>query len=79
MAHPNKLRRDHAVFDKHRTQIGSFCRARLTKLVAPHCLAPDIVTAIVEGRQPPTLKASMLQDIDLPIAWIDQRALLGFA
>jgi DNA invertase Pin-like site-specific DNA recombinase len=53
------------------------CRTRLGKLAALACLAPDIVTAIVEGRQPPTLTARALQDIDLPLAWPDQRALLG--
>jgi site-specific DNA recombinase len=54
------------------------CRTRLGKLAALSCLAPDIVTALVEGRQPATLTARTLQDIDLPIAWADQRALLGF-
>jgi site-specific DNA recombinase len=54
------------------------CRTRLGQLAALSCLAPDIVTAIVEGRQPPTLSARTLQDIDLPLAWTDQRALLGF-
>ena len=55
------------------------CRTRLGKLAALACLAPDIVTAIIEGRQPRTLTARALQDIDLPIAWTDQRTLLGFA
>ncbi|WP_310534145.1 recombinase family protein [Novosphingobium sp.] len=55
------------------------CRTRLGKLAALGCLAPDIVTAIVEGRQPTSLTARTLQDIDLPLAWADQRALLGFA
>lgn len=54
------------------------CRTRLGKLAALSCLAPDIVTAIVEGRQPATLNARSLQDIDLPTSWPDQRALLGF-
>ncbi len=54
------------------------CRTRLGKLAALSCLAPDIVTAIVEGRQPATLTARSLQDIDLPPSWPDQRALLGF-
>ena len=54
------------------------CRTRLGKLAAIGCLAPDIVTAIVEGRQPATLTARTLQDIDLPLAWADQRALLGY-
>jgi site-specific DNA recombinase len=58
------------------------CRTRLGKQAALACLAPDIVTAIVEGQQPPLrplLTARTLQDIDLPLAWADQRALLGFA
>jgi site-specific DNA recombinase len=55
------------------------CRTRLGKLAALACLAPDIVTAIVEGRQPALLTARTLQEIDLPLAWPDQRALLGFA
>ena len=41
--------------------------------------APNIVTAIVAGRQPAKLTARTLQDIDLPLAWADQRAMLGFA
>ena len=55
------------------------CRSRLGKLAALACLAPDIVTAIVEGRQPASLTARTLEAIDLPLAWTDQRALLGFA
>lgn len=54
------------------------CRTRMGKLAALSCLAPDIVTAIVEGRQPATLTARTLQDIELPLAWSEQRALLGF-
>ena len=55
------------------------CRTRLARLVASSCLAPDIVTAIVEGRQPSTLTASSLLDCDLPLAWTEQRAVLGFS
>jgi hypothetical protein len=54
------------------------CRTRLGKLAAFACLAPDIVSAIVEGRHPATLTARTLQAIDLPLAWTEQRALLGF-
>ena len=55
------------------------CRTRLGKLAALACLAPDIVTAIAEGRQPALLTARSLQAIDLPLGWPVQRALLGFA
>lgn len=54
------------------------CRTRLAKLVGLSCLAPDIVTAIVEGRQPAKLTAKMLFTIDLPLCWREQRAALGF-
>jgi hypothetical protein len=43
-------------------------------------LAPDIVTAIVNGRQPQHLNAKTLmrKASRLPAGWIEQRALLGF-
>jgi site-specific DNA recombinase len=43
-------------------------------------LAPDITTAIVNGRQPPELNAKMLMRLTahLPAEWTEQRALLGF-
>ncbi len=54
------------------------CRTRLAKLVGLSCLAPDIVTAIVEGRQPATLTAKLLSSTDLPLCWREQRVALGF-
>lgn len=54
------------------------CRTRLGKLVALSCLAPDIVTAIVEGRQPGTLTVKSLSANDLPMHWQEQRKALGF-
>jgi hypothetical protein len=43
-------------------------------------LAPDITTDIVNGRQPPQLKAMRLMRLTarMPIDWIEQRTLLGF-
>ncbi len=43
-------------------------------------LAPDIVTAIINGRNPPQLTAKKLMRISpqLPIDWAKQRELLGF-
>jgi site-specific DNA recombinase len=41
------------------------------------CLAPDIVEAIVEGRQPRTLTVRRLLQ-GIPLAWSDQRAAFGF-
>jgi hypothetical protein len=41
------------------------------------CLAPDIIEAIVEGKQPETLTARRLDDPALPLEWVQQRKVLG--
>ena len=55
------------------------CRTRLTKLVRLSCLAPDIVKAIVEGRQPVELTARSLGRKTLPLDWNEQREMFGLA
>ena len=51
-------------------------RNRLARL---SYLAPDIISAIIEGRQPPSLSGRrLLRAADLPLDWQGQRALLGF-
>ena len=51
-----------------------------TRLVRLAFLAPDIVAAILAGKQPPGLTANKLMaDTRLPLDWRDQRAALGFA
>jgi site-specific DNA recombinase len=42
-------------------------------------LAPAIVTAILEGRQPMELTAKVLKRIDLPLDWSEQSRRIGFA
>ena len=43
-------------------------------------LPPDITTAILEGRQPVDLTATMLiEHPHLPLSWQEQRTALGFA
>lgn len=50
---------------------------RITRLAY---LAPDIVRAIIDGRQPKTLSARELARLgSLPLSWTEQRAMLGFA
>jgi site-specific DNA recombinase len=52
----------------------------LVRLARLNYLAPDIVTSIIEGRQPASLNARRLSRIsELPIGWGEQRKLLGFA
>jgi hypothetical protein len=49
------------------------------RLVRLGYLAPDIISAIVEGKQPANLTRQKLARIgSLPIRWDEQRALLGF-
>jgi site-specific DNA recombinase len=52
------------------------CRKHLVKLIELSCLAPDIVTAVLAGKQPSSLTASRLRSVELPMAWDEQRALL---
>ena len=41
-------------------------------------LAPDIVEAILQGRQPVELTVLRLKRTHLPLSWVEQRRLLGF-
>lgn len=42
-------------------------------------LAPDIVASILAGTQPTDLTAQkLIKQVDLPLDWAEQRALLGF-
>ena len=55
-------------------------RSYFTRLVRLSYLAPDIAKAILDGNQPPHLTADkLLAHSRLPLAWQEQRALLGFA
>ncbi len=54
-------------------------RSYFTRLVRLSYLAPDITQAILNGRQPPDLTAEkLLEHSRLPLAWHDQRTVLGF-
>jgi ParB-like chromosome segregation protein Spo0J len=51
-----------------------------TRLFRLTVLAPDIVSAILSGRQPPELTARrLMDDTRLPLDWNEQRRCLGFA
>jgi hypothetical protein len=56
--------------------MGAPYAARLMRL---NYLAPDIVVAILNGRQPAALTASKpMADTRLPLPWSEQRRSLGF-
>ena len=52
----------------------------LSRLLRLPSLAPDIVTAIINGKHPPDLSAKQLMRLalKLPTDWTEQRKLLGF-
>jgi hypothetical protein len=51
-----------------------------TRLLRLSCLAPDIIQAILDGRQPRDLTADkLLAHSRLPLIWHEQRRVLGFA
>ena len=51
-----------------------------SRLIRLAWLAPDIVQAILQGRQPAGLSATrLIEDWRLPLDWQEQRSLLGFA
>jgi len=53
--------------------------SEISRLLPLAFLAPDIVEAIMDGRQPPALTAKHLKRFDeLPLDWRQQRKLLGF-
>jgi site-specific DNA recombinase len=55
--------------------VGASYFARVLRLAF---LAPDVVTAILQGRQPPELNAKQLSlQVRLPVGWKDQAAALG--
>ena len=53
-------------------------RRELARVARIAYLAPDIVAAIVEGRQPASLRSRKLERGELPLCWKTQREMLGF-
>lgn len=53
--------------------------AHLTRLARLSFLAPDIISSILEGRQPPTLSSrELLRVSHLPMDWLEQQRALRF-
>jgi hypothetical protein len=57
-----------------------YARNHLARLARFAFLAPEIVTAILEGSQPATLSArKLMRTSDLPMDWKQQKLMLGFS
>jgi hypothetical protein len=52
------------------------CRKHLSQLIELSCLAPDIVEAVLAGKQPVALTDTKLRSSTLPLSWGEQHALL---
>ena len=77
-----------SIFGFQLTPLGQVCLAMplraigyLSRLLRLPSLAPDITTAIINGKNPPQLTAKKLMRLALqiPVDWTEQRKLLGFA
>ena len=59
--------------------VSKYSKRHFWQLLRVSWLAPDILAAIAEGRQPATLTGRrLLRVVDVPLTWNDQRRLLGF-
>jgi len=60
--------------------VSHYSKRHYWQLLRLNWLAADIVTAIVEGRQPPSLAGRrLLRAADVPLSWEQQRRYFGFA
>ncbi|MGK7863740.1 hypothetical protein ACFHNC_14945, partial [Falsiroseomonas sp. E2-1-a4] len=81
----DSLRQNHALVSSTAQSLTAFAAAQgisqsyATRLVRLASLAPDIVEAILDGRQPINLRASrLMRDTRIPTDWQEQRRALGF-
>ena len=71
--------RQHIVSGSDVGSVASYDRKHLHRLARISWLAPDIISAILEGRQPVQLTARhLMRCADIPLNWQDQRMYLGF-
>lgn len=72
--------REHLIDDAESEFVGRYSKEHLSKLARLSYLAPDIVSAIINGCQPPQISArQLLRNGNIPFDWAEQRKQLGFA
>ena len=59
------------------TKRDGITRRYVRRLVDLAFLSPELVEAILQGRQPVQLTATRLTGLDLPLDWTDQHSLLA--
>jgi len=59
--------------------VSNYSKRHLWQLLRIGWLAPDIIAAITEGRQPPSLTGRrLLRAAHVPLSWNEQRRYFGF-
>ncbi len=72
--------REHLVAGKYSQLVGTYDRKHLLRLARVAWLAPDIISAILDGQQPVQLTARhLLRCADIPMEWQQQRSFLGLS
>ncbi len=72
--------RDYLVEGTQHPCVSGYSKRHLSRLARLAWLAPDIISDILDGRQPPHLTGRyLLRCGDVPFDWSSQRAFLGFA
>jgi hypothetical protein len=72
--------RDYLLEGRERKIVSDYGRRHLNRLARLAWLSPDIVSEILDGRQPPHVTGRyLLRCGEVPLDWIAQREFLGFA
>lgn len=68
------------VSGEDRPTVARYGKRHLWQLLRISWLAPDIINAIIQGRQPASLTGrALLRATNIPLDWSEQRAFFGFA
>ncbi len=72
--------RDHLIHNIPQPMVAHYSTRHLNQLVRLSYLAPDIITAIINGTQPPKLTGrQIMRKNNIPLDWPSQRIMFGFA
>ena len=72
--------REYLVAGRYSKQVGTYDRKHLLRLARVSWLAPDVISAILDGRHPIQLTARhLIRCADVPLDWQHQRNFLGFS
>ena len=72
--------RDHLIHNISQPMVSDYSARHLNQLVRLSYLAPDIITAIINGTQPSELTGrQIMRKNNIPLDWASQRIMFGFA